>query len=95
MEREKQLESSINHYNNIVFNLCQSRRFWEKEMSHDTKVACKKWKKHIDLLECIQFKYTSVCYDGPGYDCTNEIPKLEEQYGKWIDAGCKTGSLWK
>lgn len=33
----------------------------------------------------LEWAYYIVCYDGPGYECSQEIPILEAKHGAWLD----------
>jgi hypothetical protein len=87
MAREALLERHARVFKDALVGLrCDAKiPFWKPARTAADEARCVEYKRAASYLSCLSYTYYVKCYDGPGYDCQREIPKLEEKHGAWLD----------
>jgi len=61
-------------------------RWWEPVLTSEEETVCRWYREQARRLGSLEWTYYIKCYDGPGFQCSQEIPELEKKYGTWMDA---------
>ena len=64
----------------------ETPRWWQPPLTNEQEASCRWYREQTKRLARLEWTYYINCYDGPGPDCSQEIPKLEKKYGAWVDA---------
>lgn len=51
------------------------RKLWQTPMNEADKARCRTYRQDLKTLQKLEWEYYIHCYDGPGQECEQEIPK--------------------
>ena len=93
-QRQHELQARIDLLDAALRGACDTDppRFWNrrKQTTDAQRVQCAQWTAQSWLWHHLEWAYYSPCYDGPGVDCTRDIPAVEAMHGPFLNAVAAT-----